>query len=244
MEFVFRNSFKKFARSKFKMSKTNLQKTIYWLHPHFYNWMGGHQYILEVAQRLQSTYGYKVVILTAGLSSKAKQKFSAAKITTHSLLKISTFSPIYWIFLPVFLIIETAILKWKYKLSQNSIIIGSMFPTTFLSRTITTKNIILCYEPFSFFYDQNFLSGFSSAVRIFFKVMKFIYGPLDKYALHQAKSVITLSRYNQKWIQKCYGLATAVVAYEGVNTDFFKPTKDKKLPKKNAKNSLIFHSPT
>jgi glycosyltransferase involved in cell wall biosynthesis len=217
-------------------------KTLYWLHPHFYNWMGGHQYILEVAQRLQTEYKYKIVILTAGLSSKAQQKFKSHNIETHTLLGLSTFSPFYWIFLPFFLILEVALLKWKFRVPQNAVIISSMFPATFLARMITKRNLILCYEPFAFFYDQNFLTGFSLPVRGFFKLMNFIYGPLDKYALFQAKAVITLSKYNQKWIRKCYGLATAAVAYEGVNTHFFKPTRGKKIRTKYKAHKVIFHS--
>lgn len=225
-----------------KKNSKSIPKQIAWLHPHFYNWMGGHQYILEVAQRLQNEYGYSITIYTAGLSPKAKAKFTAAKIQTRSLLGISTSSPVYWVFLPVFLFFEYLILKWRYKLSPHSIIISSMFPATFVAKMLTKHSLILCYEPFAFFYDQNFLSGFSAPTRVFFKIMKELYGTLDSDALHAAKAIITLSAYNRLWIRKCYGAVKMLIAYEGVDTDFFKPTKNVQLSKKYQKYQVIFHS--
>jgi glycosyltransferase involved in cell wall biosynthesis len=224
------------------MKRKKQPQNLYWMHPHFYNWMGGHKYILEVAKRLQKKYHYKVTIITSGLTDEARQKFVEEKIDIIFLFGWSTNSLFYWLFLPFFLTAE----KWRLqnieKIDPNALYVSSLFPSNALSLELSHRTLQVCYEPFAFFYDQDFCRGFSVPQRVFISFISFCYKARDAAAVQSVKRVVTLSRFNQRWIRAAYGRANSIIAYEGVDTKFFHHTNSKKLQKKYGKKSIIFHS--
>ncbi len=213
---------------------------ILWLHPHFLNWMGGHRYIYEVIRRLNSRCGCEITLSTGAFSRFAKRQFHDIGIKTRELLGFSTNNPVYWLFLPIFLKIELNILKNEAK--NADAVISSMFPMNVLASKLSRRTIQLCYEPYAFFHDPNFIAGFPFLQRFFVKLMARLYSSLDIKATKEAKKVLTLSRYNRDWIKKVYGRSDAIVVYEGVDTNFFRPKHDPGLEKKYKNYNVVFHS--
>ena len=142
---------------------------LYWLHPHFYNWMGGHKYIYEVIIRLKENYDFDVTLITSGMSLEAVKHFQKSQIPVIYLTPFSTNSILYWIFLPFFLFFEKWYLLLIKKIDTIALFISSMFPANTLASSLSSKTFQLCYEPFAFFYDQNFVNGFSFPQKIFIK---------------------------------------------------------------------------
>jgi len=213
---------------------------ILWLHPHFLNWMGGHQYIYEIINRLNKRYGCRITLVAGAFSDSSKRKFRRIRIENRELLGFSTNNPIYWLFLPFFLKKELNILKKEAE--DFDLIISSMFPMNVLAAGLGKKTIQLCYEPYAFFHDPNFIAGFSFSKRFFIRIMAKLYSSLDIKATREASRILTLSEYNRDWIGKIYGRNDTVVVFEGVDADFFKPKHDPSLWKRYKNYEVIFHS--
>lgn len=213
------------------------KRRIYWLHSHFLNWMGGHKYIYEVSKRLARKYD--LYIVSDCFSTDAIEKFHDSSVKTLQLGTASTNNIFYWLFLPFFIVRNFYRLK-KY-LRQQDIIITSMFPMNVIAMLLKNQSIQLCYEPFAFFYDKNFINGFTFFQKIFIYLAKFSYSPIDKLATSKAKIVLTLSDFNRDWIKRVYHVNSEVV-YEGVDTNFFKKRHDKQLEKKYKAYKIVFHS--
>ena len=210
---------------------------ILWLHSHFVNWMGGHQYIYEVTKRLARKH--HVTVAASIFSASALQKFRLARITTQTVGTTSTYSAWYWLLLPFFLDKEAKTISCSGKFD---IVITSYFPAHLWANKLNLPFVQICYEPLAFFHDQQFLTGYSTAVRFFFRFMKILYHNWDRQALLNARQVLTLSKYNAKWISHVYKRKDVEVIYEGVDTDFFKPVVHNNLENKYRENKIIFHS--
>lgn len=220
---------------------TSHARHLYWFHPHFYNWMGGHLYVLEVAQQLKQSHQLRVTIITEGMGPEAQRQFKRAGIPVITLSGLSTFSPWYWLALPLFVWLEYGYLRLVKRLDRSSLYLASMFPASVLAQLVNSRTVQLCYEPYAFFHDHNFTQGFAWPQRAFIQAMKWLYQDWDRRVLKRAHQVLTISRENQKWIKKVYGVLATVV-YEGVDTEFFKPTHLSKLRKKYQNTKVIFHS--
>lgn len=214
-----------------------LKKRIYWLHPHFINWMGGHKYIYEIGIRLAKKYD--LYIVADVFSVEAKNKFKKSGISVIQLGNYSTNNILYWSFLPLF--VARDYFNLKKILKTGDIVISSMFPMNIVGALLTNMNIQICYEPFAFFYDGNFIKGFSRIQKIFIYLAGFLYSWSDKLATSKAKIILTISDFNRKWIKKIYNVKSIVV-YEGVDLKHFEETHDKQLEKKYGTFKVIFHS--
>lgn len=222
--------------------KNNSKKIkLYWLHPHFYNWMGGHKYIYEVILRLKNDYDLDVILITSGLNETAEIKFKKNNIEIIKLFGFSTNSPLYWIFLPIFLLLEKMYLVYVKKIDRSALFISSMYPSNSLARKLSKNIYQLCYEPFAFFYDNDFINGFSFIEKVFIKFITICYKKDDRSAVKKNKKVFTISTYNKLWIKNAYNKHSLVI-YEGVDQTFFKPTQNKIIEKKYKHNKVVFHS--
>ncbi|MBU0845642.1 glycosyltransferase family 4 protein, partial [Patescibacteria group bacterium] len=130
----------------------------------------------------------------------------------------------------------------RQEATNSDVVISSMFPLNVLANRLSDKTIQLCYEPFAFFHDPNFIAGLSSLRKLFVKIIKPFYNNLDKNQTIKSTKVLTLSNFNKKWIAKVYGRKDVNVVYEGVNTDFFKPVKVNFLKSKYKDRKIVFHS--
>lgn len=221
------------------MKVVNKKTSILWLHPHFSNWMGGHKYILEVAKRLKKK-DLNIVIGSDIFSKEAKEKFLREGIETLMLSGKSTNNYSYWLKLPQFINRDVQILTGRKK--DFDLIISSMFPMNVLGKRLGLPHIQLCYEPYAFFFDNNFVGGFPWFQRLMIKLAGFFFRSLDINATRSSDAVLTLSEYNKRWIKKCYGRGNSKVVYEGVALDFFKPTRNINIEKKHRGKFLLFHS--
>lgn len=211
---------------------------IVWLHSHFLNWMGGHKYVFEVSKRLARTH--KVTLFTSQISEMAQRQFDRSNVSVKIIGTTSTYNPWYWILLPLFVRKEVALIKPEIDVAD--VIISSYFPAHLWAARLKKSYIQICYEPLSFFYDTQFLSGYNFPVQLFFRIMKVMYANWDKTALLNADSVLTLSEFNADWINRVYGKKITKVVYEGVDSKFFKPVSTFALRKKYRDKQIIFHS--
>lgn len=211
---------------------------ILWLHSHFLNWMGGHKYVFEVTKRFSKDH--QVTVCTSVASDYAKKQFQTINVPLHTVNFLSTNNPLYWFFLKQMINYEVS--KLRVFANSADVIITSYFPAHLWAKKLNKPYIQICFEPLAFFYDQKFLSGYAFPIRLFYRSMKALYNRLDKEALLAAKSVLTLSKFNKDWIKSVYGRKDIGVVYEGVDTDFFKPTKNKTLQKKYSGKRIILHS--
>lgn len=203
--------------------------------------MGGHKYIYEVITRLKSMYGVEVILITSGLNAEATKHFSKSKIPVIKLFSFSTNSIIYWMLLPFFLFIEKWYLIIFKKIDRNAFFISSMFPANVLANSISFRTAQLCYEPFAFFYDENFIKGFNRFEKIFISIISFFYKTLDKKSVQRNRITFTISQSNKQWIKDSYGINSKVV-YEGVDLNFFKKTTNLIISQKYKNKHIIFHS--
>src|SRR3989337_625543 len=74
---------------------------------------------------------------------------------------------------------------------KDTIVISSMFPMNVVAEFSGIKHIQNCYEPFAFFYDEEFISQFSWLRKIFLKILALIYIPLDTWATKRAEVLLT-----------------------------------------------------
>jgi len=216
------------------------QTNILWLHPHFLNWMGGHTYLYEVMKRLVEKYNMNITLAADAFSKRALMKFKEVGVDTAVLSGRSTNNLLYWIFLPVF------IKKNQQKINEinrnDNLVISSMFPMNVVAMRLGKKHIQLCYEPYSLFFDENYISGFPFYIKFFIRLASVFYSRLDVFATKEADKVLTLSLFNKRLINKFYGRSDSRVVYEGVDIDFFKPTQDARLKKKYRDTKILFHT--
>jgi glycosyltransferase involved in cell wall biosynthesis len=210
---------------------------IFWLHPHFLNWMGGHEYVYEITSRLNKDF--EVIVVADAFSAVALKKFSNIKIKTITLSGLSTNNPFYWLLLPMFAVRDC--IKLRQICQPKDMIISSMFPMNLVAMLTSNKFIQLCYEPFAFFYDSNFVSGFPIMQRIFIYITKLLYSWVDIIATRKAQIVLTLSNHNRGLIRDTYR-KDSIVVYEGVDTKFFRQKYDKAIEDKYKRFKTIFHS--
>jgi glycosyltransferase involved in cell wall biosynthesis len=211
---------------------------IVWLHSHFLNWMGGHKFVYEVVKRLNKKHD--ITLYTSIASQYSIDNFRQANIKFQILNNLSTGNPFYWLLLPYF--IHKEVKRLKPLIVDADLVISSYFPANIWAYMTGKPHLQVCYEPLSFFYDEEFLSGYSLPVRMFFKFMKTLYGTWDKKAVLNAKGIVTLSQFNRKWINDIYGIDNVSISYEGVDTNLFKSSPNSNLQKKYKGYSIIFHS--
>lgn len=210
---------------------------IYWCHPHFLNWLGGSKYIFEIATRLSKKYD--ITIVADVFSKESRKKFRSAGIKTRTLSGFSTNNYFYWILLPLFLLADWK--KLRKIVTADDILVTSMFPMNVLAFLLKTKHIQICFEPYAFFYDSNFISGFPETQKILIGIANFFYSWLDRKATKKANFVLTLSNFNKEWIRKIYGVKAGVI-YEGVDIKFFRSSSRASVSKKYRNTKIIFHS--
>lgn len=223
------------------MKKNPAPRRLYWLHPHFYNWMGGHKFIYEVIVRLRQQHHLDVILVTNGLTASAQRRFQQAGVPIITTLPWSTNNPLYWLLLPLMLWFEKWYLLTVKKIDPHAGFISSMFPANRLALSVSPRAVQLCYEPFAFFYDQTFLAGFPLGYRLFAHFTKVCYQGWDRASVQTQRAIMTISQFNRRWISQAYGVDSTVV-YEGVDTAFFKPTSSAQLTQKYAGRQFIFHS--
>jgi glycosyltransferase involved in cell wall biosynthesis len=219
------------------------QTTLIWLHSHFKNWMGGTKFIYEVTKRLKKDHN--VIVIVENSSQSSKRKYKDENINLISLNSLTSNNYIYWLLLPYFIVKDFILIKKIIKNIQkkhsNIVIISSMFPMNVVARLLNLKHIQYCFEPFTFFHDQSFISKFPALKLLLIRLLGFIWKPLDIWATRKSDRVITLNKSTSKHIKKIYGLVPDI-SLAGIDTNHFKPYVSKTILNKYKNKKIIAHS--
>jgi len=216
---------------------------IVWIHSHFLYWMGGTKYIYEVVKRLSKKHNVLVIVeRTNSLVVKQYRELGVPLITLNSATSIH---PYYWLGLPFF--IPRRVLQIKKILvergleSSNTTLVSSMFPMNAVANQLDYQHVQLCYEPFAFFFDREFIKYFSPFKKIFIHFISGLYRHIDIKAVAQADSVVTLNQVTQAAILEQYQVSASVI-YAGVDSKRFKPFVPPDLAKLYNGRPVVIHS--
>lgn len=226
------------------MKKKN-KKNVIWLHSHFHYWMGGTKFIHHVAKIMNdSKLVNHLEVVVEGGNEDLISKFRDSGIKTTSLNQLSSNSALYWVFLPVFILIDVIKLKKiinSFAKEDQVTIISSMFPMNVVAMFLGKRHVQNCYEPFAFFYDSEFIKSFSLPKRSFILILKFLYSWLDKLATKKADSTLTLNNVTKKLMKEVYGV-NSVKTQAGVDSKWFKPYVSRRFQQKFKGKKVVIHS--
>ena len=228
------------------MKRSKNKKNVIWLHSHFLYWMGGTKFIYQVISEIKKSRKIgKIIIGVERSSNLIKKNYQEIGLEINEINVISSNNIFYWLLLPVFLLVDLLNLRRLIKKNnlklKDTIVISSMFPMNVVAEFSGIKHIQNCYEPFAFFYDEEFISQFSWLKKIFLKILALIYIPLDTWATKRAEVLLTLNTTTQKTIKTVYG-RNSVKTQAGVDSSFFKPYVSVAVQKKYHGRKIVIHS--
>lgn len=202
--------------------------------------MGGTKYVYEVVRRLNAKF--KLVVIVENASDLAINNYAKAGIKLISLHKATSTSPWYWLTFP-FQLIDTLWRTRQYlKLDPApKLLLSSMFPMNFVASRMTLPHIQLCFEPFAFFHDPDFVQGFPPIKRLLISLLRTFYRSLDLHATKRSSSIVTLNQVTQRVIKAVYD-QDATPIYTGIDTTHFMPHISPELKRKYVKYKVIIHS--
>ncbi|HCR35711.1 TPA: hypothetical protein DIU22_01535 [Candidatus Woesebacteria bacterium] len=213
--------------------------TIIWLHSHFLYWMGGTKFVYEVIKNLKEDYKIRVIVENS--TEESINKYKDIGVDIISLNKLTSTSPLYWITLPIQIIIDYIKIKNILRSQEYEIIVSSMFPMNIFPYLLHKKHVQYCFEPFAFFHDPEFVKNFPLIKRSLIRLTSFFYKWIDVFATKQANAIITLNNTTSKFITEIYKVG-AKISYAGIDTKHFCPFVSKKLIKKYKDMDIIVHS--
>ena len=209
-------------------------KKIYWLHTHLLFPTGGTRYIFEVVRQLRKHYEIEIYVEQS--SSEWEQKFDEIGVKVHKICPLTSTSPVYWIFFPIFLL--SNFLALKKAIRKSDIVISTMFPMQFLASLLSSRTLYFCFEPFAFFYDKDLIRFYSILKRALLNLLAAVYSLLDQLGTKRSSILLTINPSVGKWINRIYGRTPEGFSYLGVDVDYFKPSQQN-----TKKESIsIFHS--
>jgi len=210
---------------------------IAWLHSHFQYWTGGTKFIFEVVRRMNRISQTDIFVQTS--DEKIKEMFIKEKIKFESIGRWSTYSPIFWLFLPFNVNRDARILRDM--LNDKDAIVTSMFPMNIVVHGLNKKHFQYCFEPYTLFHDREYVSGFTLTRRAFATIMRLIYSKHDITSTQNALKLFTTVEGVNYWIKKVYN-REAIPTYVGVDTDFFQRKENSPLRQCNKNKKIIICS--
>jgi len=214
---------------------------IAWFHSHFQNWMGGTKYVFEVCKRLKSKQEVdNITIFVETTSNNNRKRFENAGLRVMPLLERSSYDPLYWQLLPLYLRQMARRLRSRYLITSYDVLIASMFPMNWLICLLDARNAFqLCYEPYALFFDQTYRRGLPLIKRMGGATVSLLYKRYDIAATSKMRAIMTISNFNADWIKRVYG-KKAWVVYEGVDVEFFQKKSPAELPQRYRQYSNYF----
>lgn len=217
------------------------KKEIVWFYPHLKFWMGGNRFLYEVAKRL--TKRYRLTIITNLGKREFIDKFKKSGVEVKTILPFCSNDIIYWLFFPLFLFLE--IIKSIKYAKKADYLFATLFPSNFvayvLAKIFKKRYIFYCYEPYPFFHNETYMKSTGLINFLIMKTLSIFYKWLDIMAVKNSDKVFTLNQLTQEATKNVYGV-NSIITYMGVDTNFFRPYKNKKLEVKYKNKLLIYHS--
>ena len=203
--------------------------------------MGGTKYIYEVIKKLSAHY--KIVVVVENSSSLAISTYKKIKnVKLVNQEKPTSTSILYWLLLPVNIYGDIVAAKKIVESIQGSkIYISSMFPMNIVTTFLQGSKIQLCFEPFSFFYDKDFIKRFPIAKYLLIRLLALIYSPLDIFTVRKQNSVVTLNNTTKRAIEKIYKVNSTSI-FTGIDLKHFHYYISKSVADKYKGKKVIVHS--
>ena len=213
---------------------------ILWIHSHFYNWMGGTKFVLEVVKSLKNNCDVEVLIQNG--SSEVINKFEDAGIVVNNLSSLSTNSAAFWALFSYSC--SRDINKVQDIVGNNNFdtIISSMFPGNYIASNLKdVKCYQYCYEPYAAFWDEVSINNQPYYKRMISRLVGSLYSKKDLMSVSKAEKVFTLSPETQIAIKNIYA-RDSIITRLGVDTDFYKKTNNIDLINKYSDHFVILHN--
>ena len=153
------------------MKNDNTKPHIIWLHTHFLSNTGGTRFVFEVAVRLKKHFNIEIFVEKA--STSWIKKFNDNGIKVNTLLPLTSTNVTYWLALSLWLSISLK--KLHSKTQGSDVVITSMFPMNYLANKLNKPHIQVCFEPFAFFHDPQYVNSFSIAKQVFIRLLSCFY---------------------------------------------------------------------
>lgn len=222
-----------------KIKKRN-NKIVFWIHPHISYWNGGTRYIYEVLKALSNRYEIKLIVSAA--NDGISEEFTRIGIEVIRTNSTSTFSPTYWLTLPIHLWREHTSIKRIIALHPEATIISTLFPANYLASRAAKNSIQICWEPYAYFYDADLVKSLEIKKRIFTKLTRLLYEHLDTSSTNSAASLLTLNKSTGEWVKKIYNRPPDGYTYMGVDSKHFRNVRSSTIRDSLKFSHTILHS--
>ncbi len=217
---------------------------IAWFHGHMLHTnSGGTRFVVDYATGLKRLFNHEVSVFCDCASKEVVERLSAGQVSVIQTDHISTHRPLYWL-----------TLFWRNARKRKHLrhhlestfdcIISSLFPMNVLIADFDVPKVQMCYEPFAFFYDAEFLKTFTVPQQLFFKLMKMFYEKGDKVAAAKMDQILTVNKTNLPKIEAIYG-RSAIPVYAGIDPRSHPRASSDEIAGIRAKHPgspLLFHS--
>lgn len=201
-----------------------------WLNEHLLDWNGGIYYIHSTCSRL----GYPVDMVVTKASLDNIKRFTSVGIGIKQFSGIAADNALYWIFYPLFLVINA--FKLKRILKDYNAVVSTSPTTTVLCWMIGIHPVVMVFEINPWLYNNEYVSGLTPFKRIMAFLARIFMKPIDRRAHDNASILFCWSESVKKNIEKVYSNNIRVL-YGGVDSNFF----HKKLPHKG---NMVLHVAT
>ncbi len=223
-----------------KISK-NTKPSLVWHFPHLMFWMGGTKYLFNICKELQREF--EVVIVTNTGDPLIIKRFVSSGISVKTTSYLATNSILYWLFFPVLFFFDLA-KSWKY-LKNSQILICTAFPSNLICAVysmIENRSFhFLCFEPFMFFHNKEYISSLPIIKKLLVRFLSLLYGWIDIWSSHRAKTITTIDSYKATLIEQIYKIKPHNIG-TGIDTSFFYKRNVDRLTKIYGNVPVIFHA--
>ncbi len=196
---------------------------------------GGEKYIYEHIK--YASKRRPVILFVEKISPYWEKIYFDLRVPVFLLWKPKKF---YWALLPITLFVN--FLRLRNTIQKGDVIFASIFPLTFLSVLLSKRTIVFCFEPLNIFYDKVFIRNLPTRSQHIVRLLKFLYRPLDSYAIYNGGALATLNLDVKRAVKNQYGKLARFLIPNGVDTSFFTPKATPLFSFKRRGRTVIGHS--
>ncbi|MHA1370730.1 MAG: glycosyltransferase family 4 protein [Promethearchaeota archaeon] len=191
------------------------------LHPHFGQIGGGSKVFYQFINGLLAR-GHDISLYTIHINRQYYDFDKTRSIHINEYGGPLPTNPLYWMLLKQ----SCNALKKKIESEDFDIIFSDFFPDHYTAAIANTnaKKIYLCYEPYRYFYDKEFLMKAPLMIRLAFIPISLLYKRLDVEGVLKQDQVMGISKYILNEIKKSYNIDARLI-YLGIVLDDFHPSK-------------------